>query len=69
VREDDVLPDRLLSEAVPRGPSQDGRIEDFEAMKDEFYTHCGWDLKTGAPLDERLEALNVAWVKDILNTK
>ncbi|RLC17686.1 MAG: hypothetical protein DRI24_05115 [Deltaproteobacteria bacterium] len=68
-REDDVLPDRLLSEGVSSGPSQGGKIEDFEAMKDEFYTLCGWDLKTGAPMDERLEALDITWVKEILNTK
>jgi aldehyde:ferredoxin oxidoreductase len=37
-------------------------------MKDEFYTLCGWDLKTGAPRDERLEELDITWVKEILNT-
>jgi aldehyde:ferredoxin oxidoreductase len=68
-REDDTLPDRLLSESVSRGPSQEGKIEDLEAMKDEFYTLCGWDLKTGAPLDERLEALDITWVKEILNAE
>jgi aldehyde:ferredoxin oxidoreductase len=68
-RKDDTLPDRLLSESISRGPSKEGKIEDFEAMKDEFYTLCGWDIKTGAPLDERLEALDIAWVKDILDAK
>ena len=68
-RGDDVLPERLLSESVTRGPSQGGKMEDFEAMKDEFYTLCGWDLTSGAPLEERLEALDIGWVKDILKTK
>jgi aldehyde:ferredoxin oxidoreductase len=65
-REDDALPARLLEETIPRGPSQGHKIEDYEGMKDEFYQLCGWDLKTGAPLPERLEALDIAWVKDYL---
>ena len=65
-RKDDALPARLMEEAIPRGPSQGHKVEDFEGMKDEFYQLCGWDLKTGAPLAERLEALDIAWVKDYI---
>lgn len=63
-REDDVLPERLTREAIFGGPSQGQRVEDLEAMKDEFYQFCGWDLETGAPLTERLEALGIGWVKE-----
>lgn len=65
-RKDDALPERLLEETISRGPSQGHKIENFEGMKDEFYQICGWDLKTGAPLAERLEALDIAWVKDYI---
>jgi aldehyde:ferredoxin oxidoreductase len=65
-REDDTLPERLLTETIARGPSQGHKINDFEGMKDEFYQICGWDQKTGAPLVERLEALDIAWVKDYI---
>jgi aldehyde:ferredoxin oxidoreductase len=65
-REDDTLPERLLTETISRGPSQGHKINDFEGMKDEFYQICGWDQKTGAPLIERLEALDIAWVKDYI---
>ncbi len=65
-REDDTLPERLLTETISRGPSQGHKINDFEGMKDEFYQICGWDQKTGAPLVERLEALDIAWVKDYI---
>ena len=65
-REDDALPERLLTETISRGPSQGHKMNDFEGMKDEFYQICGWDQKTGAPLLERLEALDIAWVKDYI---
>ncbi len=62
-REDDVLPVRLTTETIDRGPSQGHKVNDLEAMKDEFYEFCGWDLQTGAPLNERLEKLEIGWVK------
>ena len=65
-REHDALPGRLLTEAITRGPSTGKRIEDFEAMKDELYSFCGWDLKTGAPTGERLERLGLDWVLESL---
>jgi aldehyde:ferredoxin oxidoreductase len=66
-REDDVVPERLLEEAISRGPSQGNKINDIESMKNEFYTICGWDLKTGIPLAERLEALEIGWVADCIS--
>jgi len=52
-REDDTLPDRILSETVPSGPSR-GRTVDLEPLLDNFYRLCGWDLKTGIPLPEKM---------------
>jgi aldehyde:ferredoxin oxidoreductase len=65
-REDDALPERLVAEAISRGPSEGHRVENLEAMKDEFYRFCGWDLGTGAPLKERLETLGIGWVAGCL---
>jgi aldehyde:ferredoxin oxidoreductase len=62
-RGDDVLPTRLTTETIGRGPSLGHKVDDLEAMKDEFYEFCGWDLQTGAPLNERLEKLEIGWVK------
>ncbi|MBW2121221.1 MAG: hypothetical protein JRH07_05170, partial [Deltaproteobacteria bacterium] len=38
----------------------------LEAMKDEFYGFCGWDLKTGAPTGRKLKELGIGWVKRYL---
>jgi aldehyde:ferredoxin oxidoreductase len=65
-REDDVLPVRLTTEAIARGPSEGHKVEDLEAMKDEFYQFCGWDVKSGVPLAERLEALDIGWVQEYM---
>ncbi|MBW2058031.1 MAG: aldehyde ferredoxin oxidoreductase family protein [Deltaproteobacteria bacterium] len=65
-REDDVLPGRLTEDVVSRGPSHGHRIDDLEAMKDEFYGFCGWDLKTGAPTGRKLKELGIGWVKRYL---
>jgi aldehyde:ferredoxin oxidoreductase len=62
-REDDVLPSRLTEETITEGPSQGHRVNDLEAMKDEFYQFCGWDLENGAPLAARLDSLGIGWVK------
>lgn len=66
-RTDDVLPERLTREEITRGPSQGYKVDDLEAMKDEFYGFCGWDLKTGAPSVERLEALEIGWVRQTIS--
>jgi len=65
-RGDDILPVRLTTETIDRGPSQGHKVDDLEAMKDEFYQFCGWDLQTGVPLTERLEALDIGWVEEHL---
>ena len=60
-RNDDTLPKRFLSEAIPDGPSK-GMVmsaEVLEKLKDEYYTLRGWDAATGIPLPERLYALDL----------
>lgn len=57
-RAGDTLPRRLLTEPLAEGPSQ-GHVVDLPALLDDFYSACGWDLKTGIPTRERLESLDL----------
>lgn len=59
-RKDDTLPDRVLEEKVPYGPSQ-GRFiprEDLEVALDRYYTARGWDLE-GVPTKAKLQSLDL----------
>ncbi|MBI3016048.1 MAG: aldehyde ferredoxin oxidoreductase family protein [Candidatus Tectomicrobia bacterium] len=47
-RAGDRLPDRLLKEKLPDGPSA-GEVINLEPLKDDFYRAMGWDLETGKP--------------------
>jgi aldehyde:ferredoxin oxidoreductase len=66
-RKDDVLPERLYQglengalqgEAMPR--------EAFDQALTVLYGLKGWDLETGDPTRERLEALKLGWAADLL---
>jgi len=64
----DTLPPRLLQENVPFGPTK-GQVVDLEPLLDEFYQQCGWDVKTGMPTQEKLNALGLLDIsKDMTNT-
>ena len=60
-REHDVLPERLTADPLPGGPAEGMRIEPetLEALKDAYYQMRGWDLETGIPTPEKLEALEL----------
>jgi len=59
-RKDDTLPPRLLTEALPHGPSKGVllRMEDLDRMLDEYYTARGWD-RNGKPTKSKLEELDI----------
>lgn len=57
-RQDDTLPPRLLSEAVPEGPSK-GWVSKLEPMLAEYYRARGWD-EQGAPKVKKLAELELA---------
>ena len=57
-RKDDALPKRLTEEEAPKGPSK-GEIVELNQMLDEYYTHRGWDLKTGLPMGSTLKRLGL----------
>ncbi len=66
-RKDDTLPERIF------GPLENGALKDQVFPRDEFETALtvlyglkGWDLETGTPTRERLEALSLGWAADLL---
>ena len=66
-RDDDTLPERLF------GPLENGALEGESFPRDEFeaaltvlYGLKGWDLETGTPTQERLEALSLGWTAEFL---
>ena len=65
-RKDDTMPQRFLSEPVNGGPMDGARVEDFDAMIDEYYTEAGFDLEAGWPTRAKLEELELKDVADEL---
>lgn len=66
-RRDDTLPDRIFS------PLQNGALEGEAISRDEFdsalsllYEIKGWDVESGTPTRQRLEALSLGWAADLL---
>ena len=56
-RADDTLPQRMLAEPIPAGPSQ-GWVNKLEPMLDEYYRARGWDAQ-GRPKAAKLAALGL----------
>jgi aldehyde:ferredoxin oxidoreductase len=57
-RKDDTLPDRLLKEPKPEGPSK-GSTVPLDKLLDDFYTAMGWDITKGTPTDKLLNELEI----------
>jgi len=57
-RKDDTLPERLLKEPKPDGPTK-GVVVPLEELKDNFYKVMGYDLFTGNPTDALLKKLDI----------
>jgi aldehyde:ferredoxin oxidoreductase len=57
-RKDDTLPERLLKEPKPDGPTK-GVVVPLEELKDNFYKVMGYDLSTGNPTDALLKKLDI----------
>ena len=68
-RKDDTLPKRILNEPVKGGKYDGQRIENFDAMLDEYYQESGFDLKTGWPTRGKLEEVGLKDVADELYKK
>jgi len=52
-RKDDTLPKRILTEPIKGGKYDGRRINDLDAMLDEYYEESGFDKKTGWPTREK----------------
>ena len=67
-RDDDTLPERLMTEPLKEGASKGNFISkgDLKQMLDEYYTERGWDINTGAPTREKLKELGIGYVADQL---
>jgi aldehyde:ferredoxin oxidoreductase len=68
-RKDDTLPKRLLTEPIKGGPADGRRIENLDAMLDEYYKESGFDKKTGWPTRRKLQGLGLEDVADQLYKK
>jgi len=65
----DTLPERLLKESVPAGSTK-SQVVELEPLLDDFYSVCGWDLKTGIPGQQRLNELGLPKIaRDMRNIK
>ncbi len=69
-RDDDTLPDRLMTEPLKQGSSKGHFIskDDLKQMLDEYYGERGWDMNTGAPTRERLKMLGLEDVADAMTS-
>jgi aldehyde:ferredoxin oxidoreductase len=56
-RENDMIPQKWLTQKLDSGPHKGAIIEPerFEKMKDTYYRKRGWDIETGVPKGETLE--------------
>ncbi len=68
-RKDDTLPKRILKEPIKGGKYDGQRIENLDAMLDEYYQESGFDKKTGWPTRAKLEELRLKDVADELYKK
>lgn len=62
-RKNDVLPQRMMREPIPEGPSKGAYMKPSELKKmlDEFYALRGWDVKTGIPTKDKLKELGIEY--------
>jgi aldehyde:ferredoxin oxidoreductase len=60
-RDDDTLPERLMTEPLKGGASKGQLIskEDLKLMLDEYYEARGWDVNTGVPTKAKLQELGL----------
>ncbi len=68
-REDDRLPKKLFQ--ALKGGASDGVAlteEEIETAKDIYYRMVGWEVATGTPKREKLEALGLDWAAEMLET-
>ncbi|NPV88081.1 aldehyde ferredoxin oxidoreductase family protein [Coprothermobacteraceae bacterium] len=58
-KKDDVMPQRIVTEPMPDGPSK-GQVFEQDELLRQYYAARGWDLETGIPTLEKLRELGLA---------
>ena len=59
-REQDTLPKKLIDRQMPgTWPEDKVTAQDLEKMKDDYYQAMGWDVQTGLPTIDTLQALKL----------
>ncbi|MCP5097754.1 MAG: aldehyde ferredoxin oxidoreductase family protein, partial [Chloroflexi bacterium] len=68
-RQQDTLPQKLLTKALKGGRSDGVLIEneELQAGLDMYFDQAGWDVKTGIPTRTTLEKLGLGWAANDLN--
>ncbi len=61
------LPDRVLGRPPLKTGPLKGIEVDVETMQQDFFNHLGWDLETGRPRKDRLEAIGLGFVNEALD--
>jgi aldehyde:ferredoxin oxidoreductase len=60
-REQDTLPKKLINYRMPgTWPEDKVDPEDLERMKNEYYAAMAWDMESGVPTRETLDALSLS---------
>jgi aldehyde:ferredoxin oxidoreductase len=63
-RENDILPERLMSDPLPDGPAR-GMVLDrttLEKLKDPYYELRGWEISSGIPTAAKLHELDMDYL-------
>ena len=69
-KEHDTLPHKFFNRALEGGPTDGFKLDQalYESALSEYYRQVGWDEKSGIPKRETLEALDLNWVADDLES-
>ncbi|MGD9396077.1 MAG: aldehyde ferredoxin oxidoreductase family protein [Candidatus Thorarchaeota archaeon] len=67
-RKDETLPQRLLKEPMPTGPSKGG-LPDLDYMLDDYYKYRGCDPETGYPKESKLKEIGLDFVIEDLKPR
>jgi aldehyde:ferredoxin oxidoreductase len=63
-RDQDILPERIMSDPLPDGPAQGMTLDraSLEKMKDAYYELRGWDVASGIPTPAKLRELDLEFL-------
>lgn len=64
--EQDKLPEKFFNEPLKGGPTDGLKLDknQYAEALQEYYRQAGWDAKSGTPLRQTLERLDLGWVAD-----